>query len=256
MTMDTGIHALQRARRDLDKTHKAACAALVEFDLLHDDPRQPAEDRLAARSLRAQTLELCEHIRAAMNAVPEAAVNRIQESDVRSQKEKLPCTRTTKSLLDEFKAKKRRPLAASVNYGHPIAVAISCLLIAAMPLQSKAQSLEPKASRSIERVIDALVQIESSGRSAVTGDNGKAVGLLQLHPVAVSEANRIAGSNRWKLSDRLCPQQSRAMARTILTWHYRRGVTDPVDLACRWNKPFGQTTAHYRAKVKATLAKI
>ena len=106
----------------------------------------------------------------------------------------------------------------------------------------------------VERVIDALVQIESSGRPAVVGDNGAAVGLLQLHPVAVREANRLAGSKRWMLTDRTCPVKSRAMARTILNWHYQRGVTDPVELACRWNKPFGEPTAKYRAKVRLALA--
>lgn len=249
--MDKAIRMLRRAQSDLDMAHSEACYALAYFDAVHADKTADADYRLAAMSLRAESLEYCGSIRETMNKLPAAAI--VQKLEVRSQPEELPPMRTAASMLKELreskvKGQKSNVVATSARYGRPIVALVGFLLLCALPMAGTADT--------VERVIDALVQIESSGRPTVTGDNGKAVGLLQLHPVAVSEANRIAGYNRWKLSDRLCPQKSRAMARTILTWHYQRGVTDPVELACRWNKPFGQTTAHYRSKVKATLAKI
>lgn len=257
MTMnDEAVFELMKARRLLDQAHKAACAAMARFQTVKDEQSLPLDERLAARSLLDQTVPLCKAILCAMQAVPEVAGLKPETGNLIPEKE-LPCNRTAKSLLDEFMKKREQrvkgteaqgAVATSARFGRPIVAAMAVLVIAFIPMAGKADT--------VERVIDALVQIESSGRPAVTGDNGKAVGLLQLHPVAVREANRIAGSNRWKLSDRTCPAKSRAMARTILTWHYRRGVTDPVELACRWNKPFGQTTTHYRSKAVAALREI
>jgi hypothetical protein len=251
---------LMCAQSDLDAAHVEACAALARFDEIHADKTADPDTRMASTSLRAETLAYCEQIRAAMNLLPEAAKP--------EQKMELPPLRTAASMLRDvsdrktnrrFKAQlESHVVATSARYGKPIVAAISCLLLCAIPLTGKADScrLTPDSSRSIERVIDALIQIESNGQPSVIGDDGKAVGLLQIHPVAVREANRIAGENRWKLSDRTCPAKSRAMARTILTWHYLRGVKDPIELACRWNRPFGREAAHYRAKVKDALAKI
>lgn len=270
--MDEALVELGNARRELDKAHKASCAAMARFQTLKNADILTIEERIAARSLLDQAVPLCKAILVAMQAVPAIAGARGQGSEVRDQPTTdtihqipdtfhttLPCTRTAKSLLDNFLAKKSPGVVAtSARHGRPILTAIAMLLVISCPLSVKANTrhLTPDTSRSIERVIDALVQIESSGRPAAIGDGGKAVGLLQIHPVAVREANRLAGSNRWKLSDRTCPAKSRAMARTILTWHYRRGVTDPVELACRWNRPYSKASAQYRAKVRATLGRI
>lgn len=268
--MDDGVMELMKARRELDKAHKAACAAMARFQTVKAADIMTADERIAARSLLDQTVPLCKAILCAMQAVPAIAGTRSQTSEVRSQPTSdlrpptsgLPCTRTAKSLLDEFKAKKQRGVVAtSARYGRPIVAAMSVLLISVLCPLSSARA------DTVERVIDALIQIESSGRPAVIGDGGEAVGCLQIHPVAVREANRIAGSrvarrtgqaagDRWKLSDRFCPAKSRAMARTILVWHVRRGCTDPVELACKWNRPFGQVSAQYRAKVEAALGTI
>jgi hypothetical protein len=249
--MDEGVFELMKARRDLDEAHKAACAAMARFQSVKCADIATPDERIAARSLLDQTVPLCKAILCAMQDVPDIARPkgaRVEQKELLPLRTAASMLRNHKSAIGNRQSLNRGVVATSARHGRPILTAISCLLLCALPMTGKADT--------VERVIDALVQIESSGRPAVIGDGGKAVGLLQLHPVAVREANRIAGSNRWKLSDRFCPQQSRAMARTILTWHYQRGVTDPVELACRWNKPFGQTTAHYRAKVRIELAKI
>lgn len=76
MNFDRNLYILKFAHKQLDKAHRAACEALATFDAIHDDRRFDGETRLAAKSLRAETLEFCGHIRAAMNAVPEAALPR------------------------------------------------------------------------------------------------------------------------------------------------------------------------------------
>lgn len=43
-------------------------------------------------------------------------------------------------------------------------------------------------------LIPALIQVESSGRDHVTGDNGQAIGPLQIHRVLLEDVNRIYGT--------------------------------------------------------------
>jgi len=44
------------------------------------------------------------------------------------------------------------------------------------------------------RLIDALIQVESSGRDHVVGDNGSAAGPLQVHTSVVADVNRLYGT--------------------------------------------------------------
>jgi hypothetical protein len=110
----------------------------------------------------------------------------------------------------------------------------------------------------ITTVMLAVLTIETGGepeatRDTVVRDGGLAVGIAQIHPIAVQEANRLYGRERWTLADRTNRVESLAMLRITLAWHYRRGVRDPVDLACRWNRPGGQLNPDYRRKVEAVL---
>ena len=43
--------------------------------------------------------------------------------------------------------------------------------------------------------VEAVIWRESRGNSSAIGDNGKAVGVLQIHPIMVREANRILAMN-------------------------------------------------------------
>jgi hypothetical protein len=78
----------------------------------------------------------------------------------------------------------------------------------------------------------------------------------------VKEANRLLGKRKWGLADRYDPEASKAMARVLLTSQYNRGVTDPVELGGRWNRPSGAygldhqqlaKWAEYKGKVKEAL---
>jgi hypothetical protein len=110
-------------------------------------------------------------------------------------------------------------------------------------------------TNTIAIVLAALIRVESGGDATAVGDGGRAVGVLQMWPCAVAEANRLAGRQLWTLDDRRNPQLSRAMARVILEHHYRRGNTDAVALACRWRNPYSQCPEWYAAKVRRSLGR-
>lgn len=107
-------------------------------------------------------------------------------------------------------------------------------------------------SAELDRLIPALIQVESGGEYRAVGDRGKAVGVLQIWPVMVQDVNRIAGT-RYTLADRLNPSKSVEMAR-IYFRHYGKSWT--VEQAARhWNSGPGSTagTDKYWIKVRKEL---
>ena len=101
-------------------------------------------------------------------------------------------------------------------------------------------------------VLAALIQVESGGNPSAVGDGGRAVGILQQHPISVREANRITG-NRWTYADRRDPARAKAMCLATLAWHYKRGVTDPVELGGRWRNPKGDAPRWYKERVREAI---
>lgn len=69
------------------------------------------------------------------------------------------------------------------------------------------------------RLIHALKMAESGCKSDAIGDNGKAVGILQLHKVYVDDANRIVGYNKYSYNDRHDVRKSEEITRIVLA-HY------------------------------------
>jgi hypothetical protein len=122
-------------------------------------------------------------------------------------------------------------------------------------------------------LIAALIVVESGGDVNAVGDNGKAVGCLQIHPITVRDCNRILGlrrpltpeSFRFKEDDRLFESTSRAMCIMYLRHYgkaYERKTGEPASyevLARIWNGgPKGYTkpaTDSYWRKVRAELDK-
>lgn len=45
------------------------------------------------------------------------------------------------------------------------------------------------------RLVNAIIQVESSGRDRAVGDNGKAFGPLQIHASVVEDVNRLYGTS-------------------------------------------------------------
>jgi len=111
-------------------------------------------------------------------------------------------------------------------------------------------------SNLIAIVVAALIQVESGGDARALGDSGRAIGILQMWPIAVREANRIVGERRWAYGDRSDPIKSQEMCRVTLERHYRRGVTDPVKLAGRWRNPNGDAPPWYLRKCKREIEKL
>ena len=55
-----------------------------------------------------------------------------------------------------------------------------------------------------DKLLHALKMAESGCKSDAIGDNGNAVGILQLQKVYVDDANRIIGYAKYKYNDRYC----------------------------------------------------
>ena len=95
-----------------------------------------------------------------------------------------------------------------------IPVAGIVALFVALFLCISAKSAEPDA-----RLLNALVWVESSRNANAVGDNGKAIGLLQLHKIYVDDVNRILGVKKYSYADRWNPQKSVEMTVVYLK-HY------------------------------------
>jgi len=106
----------------------------------------------------------------------------------------------------------------------------------------------------LDKLIPALIAVESAGKTDAIGDGGRAVGCLQIWPIMVRDVNRIAGT-RYTLADRLDREKSIQMARIYLT-HYAKNDT-LENASRRWNGgPAGHTkpsTIAYWNKVKKEL---
>jgi hypothetical protein len=117
----------------------------------------------------------------------------------------------------------------------------------------------------IAMALAAVLAVESqNGADKRTGDGGRAVGAFQMWPVAVQEANRIESimarregrrPRKWRVSDRVDIDRSMEMCEVTMVWHYRRGVTDPVELACRWRNPYSACPEWHRRKIEKAVKK-
>ena len=81
----------------------------------------------------------------------------------------------------------------------------------------------------------ALIQVESGGRPNAIGDNGQAVGILQIHPIMVEDCNRISGKH-YTLADRLDPVKSCEIASLYLKrYSTAEKAKNDIDLSKLWN---------------------
>ena len=109
----------------------------------------------------------------------------------------------------------------------------------------------------LNNLITALMIVESAGNDLAIGDNGRAIGPLQIHRGVVLDVNRITGSNyRWEsMTNRA---QARAVCEAYLK-HWGKGCTTE-QLARKWNGggPSGEkkkATEAYWLRVKKHLPK-
>ena len=106
----------------------------------------------------------------------------------------------------------------------------------------------------LTNLITALIMVESSNNDLAIGDQGRAIGCLQIHRGVVLDVNRITGSH-YRHQDMTNRVQARAVCAAYLS-HYGRGATTE-QLARRWNGgPTGDrktATVAYWAKVKKVI---
>ena len=107
----------------------------------------------------------------------------------------------------------------------------------------------------LTNLISALMLVESSNNDLAIGDQGRAIGCLQIHKAVVLDVNRITGSHyRWEaMTNRV---QARAVCEAYLQ-HYGKGKTTE-EQARIWNGgPQGhhkkQATEAYWLKVQRNL---
>lgn len=103
----------------------------------------------------------------------------------------------------------------------------------------------------LTNLITALIAVESSGNDLAIGDNGRAVGPLQIHRAVVLDVNRFTGSH-YRHQDMTNRAAARAVCQAYLE-HYGRSKTTEQQ-ARIWNGgPTGDkktSTNAYWAKVK------
>jgi hypothetical protein len=75
----------------------------------------------------------------------------------------------------------------------------------------------------ISNLISALIIVESSGNDRAIGDQGRAIGCLQIHRGVVQDVNRITGSN-YRHQDMTNRVAARAVCQAYLE-HYGKGKT-------------------------------
>ena len=111
----------------------------------------------------------------------------------------------------------------------------------------------------LSNLITALIAVESAGNDLAIGDNGRAVGPLQIHRGVVLDVNRFTGAHyRWEsMTNRV---QARAVCEAYLKHYGKSNSSNLVSieqLARRWNGgPHGHkktATQAYWAKVKNNL---
>ena len=107
----------------------------------------------------------------------------------------------------------------------------------------------------LNNLISALMIVESSNNDLAIGDQGRAIGCLQIHKAVVLDVNRITGSH-YRHQDMTNRAAARAVCQAYLT-HYGKGCTTE-QLARKWNGggPRGEkkaATEAYWNKVKKQL---
>jgi hypothetical protein len=107
----------------------------------------------------------------------------------------------------------------------------------------------------LDRLIPALIKVESNGNNFAIGDRGNAVGCLQIWKIVIDDVNRILKEDKYTYTDRLSRKKSIEVCRIYLT-HYAKDKTE--EQAARiWNGgPRGHTkeaTKKYWEKVRKEM---
>ena len=103
--------------------------------------------------------------------------------------------------------------------------------------------------------LDAIEYVESKGNINAIGDNGQAIGCMQIHPIMIRDVNRILRRNEYTLDDRYDRNKSRQIWQSDMN-HYCKDMS-LENMARNWNGgPTGykqEATKKYWIKIKNYL---
>ena len=126
---------------------------------------------------------------------------------------------------------------------------LACLLALSSALTAANREIE------LRRTFWAVAFVESRCDPRAVNRSENAVGIAQIRPIMVCDANRIMGREKYTLADRLDVEKSWEMFRLYSRYYAPRGT--PEIWARNWNGgPTGskkKATAGYWQKVKAQM---
>lgn len=110
----------------------------------------------------------------------------------------------------------------------------------------------------LRRTFWAVAWVESGGDPRAVNVRERAVGIVQIRPIMLRDANRIIGKRKWRLSDRWNVEQSWQMFRVVMRYYYPKGGPEQW---CRcWNGgpdgPRESATLPYWHKVQSALKTV
>ena len=104
-------------------------------------------------------------------------------------------------------------------------------------------------------LLDAIIKVESGGNAAAINSSENAVGILQIRPIMIAEANRLVGYEKYSLQDRTSPDISKEI------WYMVQSLRNPeydFESACNlWNAGHVQSDLceGYIDRVNSVIAK-
>ena len=128
------------------------------------------------------------------------------------------------------------------------------MLVLVCSLASAGQDEGASDTEELELLLDAIAQVESNGNPQAVGDNGKALGMYQIHRAYWRDGTRLLDV-AWEYAHATNPQKARRVVRAYLL-HYGRGKS-LLDMARIHNGgPRGhrkQATLKYARRIAALL---
>jgi hypothetical protein len=137
------------------------------------------------------------------------------------------------------------------------------ILIASVSLFQSEKTSSPLAYEQIhQELLEAIILVETQGDSTKVGDGGKAVGILQIHPIMVREVNNCAKKlsikKKFTYEDRKSKTKSIEMFWIWAKCHHKTSTNEKI--ARNWNGgPNGykyNSTKYYWGKVQVELKEI
>jgi hypothetical protein len=95
---------------------------------------------------------------------------------------------------------------------HSAVAAAICLLASVQAVHTETEADQ------IERLLDAIAQVESRSDHTAVGDGGRAIGIYQIHRRYWQDGTRILGTN-WPYADAADPAKAKQVVRAYLR-HY------------------------------------